>query len=146
MIDKEYFPKNKFFINAFSTYSRYSGAREAVFTALCRKNFGCSHFIIGRDHTGVGNFYASNASQELFESLGNTGTIPIFFDEIKYCPSCSSYAAACVHDDSDRRRISGTQVRAHLTNGEFPPDWMMRPEISEMILEHQSQGKEIFVS
>lgn len=146
MIDKGYFQENKVLISAFSTYSRYSGAREAVFTALCRKNFGCSHFIIGRDHTGVGNFYSHNSAQQLFKSLGDIGIIPVFFSEVKFCSNCGDYVNECEHNDSDKRSISGTQVRERLANGELPPDWVMRQEISEMIVRQKKQGQEIFVS
>jgi len=130
MIDQEFFPAQKVMIGAFSTYSRYSGAREAVFTALCRKNFGCSHFIVGRDHTGVGNFYKSNSSQELFQSLGDIGIKPVFFDEIKFCDRCSDYVSICEHNESEKRCLSGTQIRKYFANGEFPPQWAMRQEIS----------------
>jgi ATP sulfurylase len=146
MADKGFFEENKVLISAFSTYSRYSGAREAIFTALCRKNFGCSHFIIGRDHTGVGNFYAQNSAQQLFESLGDIGIIPVFFDEVKFCPSCEDYVTMCGHSDADRISISGTKIREDLVKRKMPPDWVMRQEISEMILEQQDQGQEIFVS
>ena len=69
---------------AFGTYSRYCGPREAVFTALCRKNFGCTHFVLGRDHTGVGDFYAPHQNRELFESLGDIGITPVFFDTVYF--------------------------------------------------------------
>lgn len=145
MLDTGFFPKNRVFICALSTYSRYSGAREAVFTALCRKNFGCSHFIVGRDHTGVGNFYRSNASQELFKSIGDIGIIPLYFDEIKFCPFCASYVFSCCHKNAERFSISGTLVRRYLKKGTNPPTWLMRREISRMILEQMEQGKEIFI-
>ncbi|VAW48815.1 Sulfate adenylyltransferase [hydrothermal vent metagenome] len=146
MIDKEFFPQNRVFISAFSTYSRYSGAREAIFTALCRKNFGCSHFIVGRDHTGVGNFYAPNGAQKLFESLGDIGIKPVFFDEIKYCFKCEEYVSVCGHSASDKGFISGTQVRQHLVDGEHPPSWMMRKEVSELVIEYNKSGQEVFVA
>jgi len=146
MIDKEFFPANRVFISAFSTYSRYSGAREAVFTALCRKNFGCSHFIVGRDHTGVGNFYAPNGAQALFESLGDIGIKPVFFDEVKYCFKCKEYVEMCAHGESDKGVISGTKVREHLVNGDPPPEWMMRREVSEMVIEYNQSGQEVFVA
>lgn len=145
MVDKGYFKENTVLISAFSTYSRYSGAREAVFTALCRKNFGCSHFIVGRDHAGVGGFYKKDSARELFKLLGDIGITPVFFDEIKFCATCRDYVVMCDHDESQRVSISGTQVRKHLANGELPPPWAMRQEISTMIIEEKARGKDIFV-
>ncbi|MEZ4736133.1 MAG: pyruvate kinase [Caldilineaceae bacterium] len=78
------YPKGKVVLGSFFTYSRYAGPREAIFTALCRKNMGCSHFIIGRDHTGVGNFYPRHANRELFEALGDIGVKPVFFETVGY--------------------------------------------------------------
>ena len=80
---------------AFSTYSRYCGPREAVFTALCRKNFGCTHFVLGRDHTGVGDFYAANNNKELFDSLGDIGITPVFFDLRFTSPADSKPGRTC---------------------------------------------------
>jgi ATP sulfurylase len=99
IISKGYYEPFKVLLGAFCTYSRYSGPREAVFTALCRKNFGCSHFIIGRDHTGVGNYYDSNASQEIFNKIGNIGIKPVFFDTAYYCSACESVTDYCHHED-----------------------------------------------
>ena len=69
IMQKEYYPDNKVVFGVFSTYSRYAGEREAIFTAICHKNFGCSHFIVGRDHTGVGNFYDMNSSKDIFDCI-----------------------------------------------------------------------------
>ncbi|MCP4652324.1 MAG: sulfate adenylyltransferase [Candidatus Omnitrophica bacterium] len=145
MLDGGFLPPDKAFIGAFATYSRYSGAREAVFTALCRKNFGCSHFIIGRDHTGVGKFYPPTASQQLFYDLGDIGIIPVMFDEIKFCPACDNYVAQCTHIDEQKKSISGTAVRDSFVQGVRPPTWMTRGEISDMVLGYTKEGREIFV-
>ncbi len=146
MIDKEFFPKNKVFIGAFSARSRYSGSREAVFTAICRKNFGCTHFIVGRDHTGTGNFYAPYDAQKLFKIIGNIGITPIFFNEIYFCPFCKKHVFECAHDPSLMYRISGTQVRGYLMKQKNPPSWLMRKDISKMILGCIKQGEKVFVS
>jgi ATP sulfurylase len=87
MLDYHIFKKNRVLLGSFQTYSRYSGPREAVFTVLCRKNFGCTHFIIGRDHTGVGNYYTPDASKQIFDEIGEIGIKLILFDEVVFLPT-----------------------------------------------------------
>ncbi len=145
------YPKEKVVFSAFSTFSRYAGPREAIFTALVRKNFGCSHFVIGRDHTGVGNFYDPHASHDIFNKFTEEelGIIPIKFDKVFY----SEIQKKHIHEPDDpshpeemKLHISGTQVREMLQNRISPPDWFMRPEISEIILNKIKKGKKVFVS
>lgn len=143
MLEK-YYPKGKAVLGAFSSYSRYAGPREAVFTALCRKNFGCSHFIVGRDHTGVKDFYGPTDSQELFRKLGDIGIEPVFFENYYYCKECDGHVETCRHKDS-AQHISGTGAREMLTAGKAPPDWYMREEISSLIIEEIRKGTEVFV-
>lgn len=142
----KFYPKGKVVLAAFQSYSRYCGPREAVFTALCRKNFGCSHFIVGRDHTGVGNYYSLNAAHELFKQLGDIGIVPIFFNTMHYCKRCNEYVDKCKHGNSQIAIISGTEGREILKEGKYPPEWFMRREVSELILNEIKQGKEVFVS
>lgn len=131
----------------FSTFSRYAGPREAIFTAICRKNFGCSHFIVGRDHTGVGNFYHPTASHEIFDEFDDLGIIPIRVNEVFYCKICNEHRSKenCPHDKENHLFISGTQARKMLEEGKNPPEWFMRPEISNMIIEKLKAGKPVFV-
>lgn len=145
MIDK-YYPKGKVVMAAFQNYSRYCGPREAVFTALCRKNFGCSHFIVGRDHTGIGKYYSYNAAHKLFEKLGDIGIVPIFFNAVHYCKRCNGYVDKCKHSNSSIAIISGTECREILNDKKCPPEWFMRRKISELIIDEMRQGKEVFVS
>ncbi|MFA6023165.1 MAG: sulfate adenylyltransferase [Candidatus Pacearchaeota archaeon] len=149
MIDK-FYPKNKVLLSAFASYSRYCGPREALFTALVRKNFGCSHFIVGRDHTGVGNFYHPNASHKIFNEFSQEelGIIPIKFDNVLYFPEKHKY----VHINNpegekieDFMHISGTQAREIFKSGNSPPEWFMRPEISELILKALKNNEKVFV-
>jgi sulfate adenylyltransferase len=144
MMDRHY-PKEKVLLAAFSTFSRYAGPREAVFTALCRKNFGCSHFIVGRDHTGVGSYYKPEDSQILFKALGNIGITPIFFENVYYCETCGQYVERCEHGPASARHISGSQARQMLKNGQQPPEWFMRVDISCHILSELAGGKDVFV-
>jgi len=141
-----YYPSGKVMIGAFQNYSRYAGPREAVFTALCRKNFGCSHFIVGRDHTGVGDYYKPGDVERLFNQLGDIGIVPLFFGEQHYCEKCEKYVDHCAHGSSHLLSISGTAGRKMLTKGKQPPEWFMRKEISEMITQEVVEGKEIFVA
>jgi pyruvate kinase len=146
MISKGFYDPFKVLLGAFSTYSRYSGPREAVFTALCRKNFGCSHFIVGRDHTGVGNFYNANASQEIFDKLGDLGIKPVFFDTAYYCSVCGSVTDNCDHPEDKRTKISATEIRNYLISNKRPPEYLLRTEISD-VLENMINAKEqLFIS
>jgi len=145
MIDR-YYPAGKVMVGAFQNYSRYAGPREAVFTALCRKNFGCSHFIVGRDHTGVGDYYQPGEVEKLFHHLGDIGIVPLFFNAQHYCEKCDKYVEKCGHGDSHLLNISGTAGRRMLVRGKQPPEWFMRREISDLIIQDIQNGKEVFVS
>jgi ATP sulfurylase len=116
---------------SFITYPRFAGPREAVFTALCRKNMGCSHFIVGRDHSGVCDFYGPNAGRELFEELGDIGIEPVFFDAVGYDPQSERYLSLVACETA--RPISGTEIRRALTAGEAVPNWMMRSEVQDIV-------------
>ncbi len=145
---KDFYPKNKVIFGTFSTYSRYAGPREALFTALCRKNFGCSHFIVGRDHTGVGNFYHPKASHNIFDRFPDLGIVPIRFDNVFYTKKEGRYMHEQEypnHPEEDKLLISGTQARKMFENGELPPGWFMRPEISQLIIGAVKNGEEVFV-
>jgi ATP sulfurylase len=136
------YPKGKVVLGSFFTYSRYAGPREAVFTALCRKNMGCSHFIIGRDHTGVGNFYAPNANRELFDSLGDLGVKPVFFDTVGYNSETNKYE---MDQGQQLKTISGSQVRDTLRAEKHLPDWFMRDLVQDVLLDEMRSGKPLFV-
>lgn len=142
---KRHYPSGKFLLGAFNNYSRYAGPREAVFTAICRKNFGCSHFILGRDHTGVGKFYKSSDVKKIFEKIGEMGITPIFFNKIGYCRSCKKYVEQCKHGKNDLSEISGSDAREILRSSQYPPEWFMRKEISRLILRQLKHGNSIFV-
>lgn len=149
-MERDFYPKGKVVFSAFSTFSRYAGPREAVFTALVRKNFGCSHFIVGRDHTGVKNFYAPDASHKIFNrfSKEELGIIPIFFDKVFYSDIYKKHLHepdTKNHPEDKKIHISGTQAREILQKGEQPPEWFMRPEISKIILDKIKKGEKAFV-
>ncbi len=144
MIEHHY-PQDRVFLAAFQSYSRYAGPREAVFTALCRKNFGCSHFIVGRDHTGVGTYYQADDAHRLFRELGDIGITPIFFNSVNYCRKCGKYVETCEHDAGELLSISGTEGRGMLESGICPPDWFMRQDISQLITDAIRRGEEVFV-
>lgn len=141
-----FYPKEKAVLGVFQSYSRYAGPREAVFTALCRKNFGCSHFIVGRDHTGVGNYYKPYDVHELFNRLGDIGIVPIFFKEMVYCAICNEYIEKCKHEEKHTLRISGSKGREILESQQSPPEWFMRKEISNLILDDIKNGKRVFIT
>ncbi|MCX5829732.1 MAG: sulfate adenylyltransferase [Deltaproteobacteria bacterium] len=142
---KKHYPSDKVLLSSFQNYSRYAGPREAVFTALCRKNFGCSHFIVGRDHTGVGQYYGPDDAHRLFRELGDIGITPVFFNNVNYCRKCGQYVETCKHGDLDLLSISGTEGRAMIESGILPPEWFMRKDISQLILNAIGRGEEIFI-
>ncbi len=141
MLEFGCYPKGKVVLGSFFTYSRYAGPREAVFTALCRKNMGCSHFIVGRDHTGVGNFYSRDANRELFDSLGDIGIKPVFFDAVGYNSITGRYE---LDQGQPLMMIAGSEVRDTLRAGNHLPDWFMRDLVQEVLLEEMKSGKPLF--
>ena len=128
----------------FATSSRYSGPRDAVFTALCRKNFGCTHFVIGRDHTGVGSFYTDDAIRSAFDDLGDIGIEPVFVEELGFDTSTSEYRPSLA--GSSVEAISGTFIRKSLLEGSLVPEWMMHEVVQQSILHELKSGRAIVQS
>jgi pyruvate kinase len=145
---RDFYPTNKALFGAFATYSRYAGPKEALFTAIVRQNFGCSHFVVGRDHTGVGDFYHPKASHKIFDQFPELGIKPIRFDKIFFSKKLNEHvheAEDLKHAASEKLHISGTEARKMFEKGETPPEWFMRPEISKLILDAIKRGEEVFV-
>jgi pyruvate kinase len=142
LIELGTYPEGRVVLGSFSTYSRFAGPREAVFTALCRKNMGCSHFIVGRDHAGVGNFYGPDAFTRYIEQLGDLGIELVKFDATGYDPIRGAYVPASMGGTNSS--ISGTQVRDAIRNKKPLPDWFMRKEIQKMLIHELESGRPIF--
>lgn len=148
LMKKHYYPKDSVVFGTFPTYSRYAGPREAVFTALCRKNFGCSHFVVGRDHTGVGDFYHPKASHNIFDLFPDLGIHAVKFGKVFYSNKEEKYVHENdieSHPEEDKYHISGTEARKMFESCQKPPEWFMRPKIAEMIVDAVKNGEEVFV-
>ncbi|MEM2292173.1 MAG: sulfate adenylyltransferase [Nitrososphaerota archaeon] len=133
---EHYYPRDSIVFAVLAMEMRYAGPREAIHHAIVRKNFGCTHFIVGRDHAGVGNFYKPYEAWEIFQEFPDLGITPLFIREAFYCKKCNGTVndKICPHSNDVRIRISGTKLREMIKNGMKPPEEIMRPEVAEIIL------------
>ena len=133
---KHYYPQDRCHLATLHTEMRYAGPKEAIHHAIMRKNFGCTHIIIGRDHAGVGNYYDPFAAQKIFDDYPGMGIEPIFYPVFFYCKKCLSFASEknCPHGPEFQEQLSGTKLRTMILEKQNPSEYMIRPEVSKVLM------------
>lgn len=134
-----YYPKDHATMSILKTEMRYAGPKEAIHHSIMRKNFGCTHFIVGRDHAGVGDFYGPYDAHEIFNHFPDLEIEPLFFRSFSHCKICGGPVndKICPHSPNDHIFFKGTMVREIVSTGNIPPKEMMRPEVVEVIKSYQ---------
>ena len=130
-----YYLKDRTVLVILRTEMRYAGPKEAIFHAIVRKNFGCTHFVVGRDHAGVGKYYPPYAAQDIFSEFPDLGIVPLFFKSFFYCNKCESVVneKICPHDATNRVDFSGTKLRGALSAGQEAEKELIRPEVAQTL-------------
>jgi sulfate adenylyltransferase len=137
---EDYYPMNGVVLSTFETEMLYAGPKEAIFHAIARKNFGCDHIIIGRDHAGVGDYYGPYDAHKIFDNFPDLGIEPLFFRSFSYCTKCNSIVndKICPHSPDLHKFFSGSKIRDILLSGKEPTSDIMRPEIAKVILSYKN--------